>query len=156
MDQLSLLLVDDDEQLCEIISTYLELEGFTVKAVHRADSFRNALARSHFDLVIVDLNLPDASGLDLVVELDERGDAGIIVLTGSDQKVDKISVSNAVPMTSFRNRSISVSYSPVFAACCADERNRPELRRTPRQGRSRRASGPSIRRGMKLNMKMVV
>ena len=90
MDQLSLLLVDDDEQLCEIISTYLELEGFTVKAVHRADSFRNALARSHFDLVIIDLNLPDASGLDLVVELDERGDAGIIVLTGSDQKVDKI------------------------------------------------------------------
>lgn len=90
MDQSSLLLVDDDVSLCELVSAYLLLEGYLVDSVHNARSCRKSILGKDYDLVIVDLNLPDASGHDLVVEIFEQGKSGIIVLTGSDQKVDKI------------------------------------------------------------------
>lgn len=89
-DKSRILVVDDDEQICDLLVRYLALEGFEVESALDGKAMRKKLTSSEFDLALIDLNLPDVSGFDLVKELYDSSEIGIIMLTGSDQKVDKI------------------------------------------------------------------
>jgi hypothetical protein len=71
----SILLVEDDPDTLEILSQLLEDTGYVVE---RAESVAVALQRAasqSFDLVISDIGLPDATGIDLITELRARGNA---------------------------------------------------------------------------------
>ena len=57
------LLVDDDARLRELLSRYLQEQGFAVKAVGDAPMMDRALHREHFDLMVLDLMLPGEDGL---------------------------------------------------------------------------------------------
>src|SRR3989344_6050826 len=60
-----LLLIDDDVELCELLTSWLTQEGFQVSACHDGHSARNALAKHSPDAVVLDVMLPDGSGLEL-------------------------------------------------------------------------------------------
>lgn len=78
----TILIVEDDAIVRDIVARYLERNDFAAESVGDA---RNALARfdsRHFDLVIVDVNLPDVSGFDLVEKLRARRDVAVIFMTG--------------------------------------------------------------------------
>ncbi|MGZ8216964.1 response regulator transcription factor [Methylomagnum sp.] len=80
---LRVFIVDDDSAVCESLSTLLESEGFAVTAFPGATEFLDALKPSQQGCVILDINLPQISGLDLQAMLAERGiDLPIIFLTG--------------------------------------------------------------------------
>ena len=64
-----LLLIDDDTELCDLLSRWLSQEGFQISACHDAHSARALLAQSSPDAVILDVMLPDGSGLDLLKHL---------------------------------------------------------------------------------------
>ena len=59
-----LLLIDDDRELCELLGTWLVQEGFSVRASHDGAQARRALAEQTPDAVVLDVMLPDGSGLE--------------------------------------------------------------------------------------------
>src|SRR3546814_8134894 len=64
-----LLLIDDDQELCELLGSWLGQEGFPVRACHDGQSARKALAETAPAAVVLDVMLPDGSGLELLKQL---------------------------------------------------------------------------------------
>ena len=60
------LLIDDDIELCELLSHWLTQEGFQVRACHDGQQARENLALHSPEAVILDVMLPDGSGLELL------------------------------------------------------------------------------------------
>jgi len=80
---LSILLVDDDELVRNLVEGLLVRDGFTVNAVATYAEAMEQLGRSSPDLAVVDLNLPDGNGLDIAQYIDARGlDCEVAILTG--------------------------------------------------------------------------
>lgn len=85
-----ILVVDDDERLRRTVSNYLRAESFQVLESGTGEQMRKCLASETVDLIILDLMLPDESGLNLARELRARSDVAIIMLTGKVETVDRI------------------------------------------------------------------
>jgi DNA-binding response OmpR family regulator len=78
------LVVENDSDLAELISTILELEGFHPEIAYDADEGLSKARESDFDLVISDVSLPDVSGLEFLKKLKViRRDILVIMMTGS-------------------------------------------------------------------------
>ena len=87
----SILLVDDDLRLRELLQRYLESQGFAVTGVGDGARMQHALDRGHFDLVVLDLMLPGESGLDICRRLRGQGDATpVVMLTAKGDEIDRI------------------------------------------------------------------
>jgi two-component system, OmpR family, response regulator CpxR len=84
------LLVDDDEELCEILTEYFSAEGFAVESAH--DGVRGlARARSgDHAIVILDLLLPRMRGLEMLHQLREGSNLPVLILTARGEEVDRI------------------------------------------------------------------
>jgi len=79
----SLLIIDDDRNVRRSLVMSLELEGFECVAADHAAAALDAFAERTFDAVLLDVQLPDASGLDVLVRLKTmRPDVPIVVMTG--------------------------------------------------------------------------
>jgi two-component system response regulator CpxR len=66
------LIIDDDEELCELVSEYLTVEGFETECVNDGETgLKRALAAEH-DLAILDVMLPKMNGFDVLRALRER------------------------------------------------------------------------------------
>jgi DNA-binding NtrC family response regulator len=79
----SILVVDDDQTVRETLTDYLDALGYVVRAAATATTGRQAAAEHAPDVVLVDLRLPDASGLTLLEALRaDDPELGVIVLTG--------------------------------------------------------------------------
>jgi CheY-like chemotaxis protein len=82
------LVVDDDPDVVEYLSSFLEDNGYEVAAATDAASARAEVARFRPDAVLIDVLMPGRSGLDLLVNLrnDSRWrDIPLVVITGSDK-----------------------------------------------------------------------
>jgi len=85
------LLVEDDYVLGEAVRDHIAALGHGVDWMKRLDDAREALATVDYELFLLDLNLPDGRGLDLLRELRRRGaDAPVIILTAQDQIAARI------------------------------------------------------------------
>lgn len=84
------LVVEDDEPVQRLIMRALEREGFEVMAVADAAAARQTVASGAFDLVILDLRLPDADGLDVLLQLREIGDVPTIIVSGRGAEGDRV------------------------------------------------------------------
>lgn len=85
------LLVDDDARLRELLSRYLQEQGFAIKAVNDAPMMDRALHREHFDLIVLDLMLPGEDGLSICRRLRAaENTVPIIMLTAKGDDVDRI------------------------------------------------------------------
>jgi DNA-binding response OmpR family regulator len=76
------LVVDDDPATRDVIGSYLEGQGFRVTRVADGRNMARALAEEPVDLIILDLQLGNEDGLDLMRGLSRHGDVPLIVLTG--------------------------------------------------------------------------
>lgn len=85
-----ILIVDDDCEIRKILVHYLTVGGYEVLCAESGEAMRKSVAERKPDLVILDLGLPDTSGLALARELREDPTIGIIILSGSIEKADKI------------------------------------------------------------------
>lgn len=90
-DSPSLLLVDDDARLRELIERYLIEQGFKVRAVANLAGMRRVLAEHHVDLIVLDLMLPDGDGLDACRRLRADGvETPVIMLTAKGDEIDRV------------------------------------------------------------------
>lgn len=86
-----ILVVEDDPVLSDGLKVGLALAGATVDAVDCCDKAHAALATTSFDAVVLDLMLPDGSGLDVLERLRGAGDTTpVLLLTALDEVADRI------------------------------------------------------------------
>lgn len=84
------LIVDDEPALVEILKTYLEDEGFAVTmALDGSAGLKTALAEP-FDVVLLDLNLPLMSGVEVFKGIRKVSDVPILMVTSRDEVIDRI------------------------------------------------------------------
>jgi DNA-binding response OmpR family regulator len=86
------LVVDDEPRIRTVLRAYLEAEDFTVtEAGTAADAVRQATSTvSDLDLVLLDLGLPDADGLDVLRRIRRTSDVPVILVTARAEEVDKL------------------------------------------------------------------
>lgn len=86
-----LLVVEDDEVLSDGLKVGLNMLGFTVDAVGRVADACEAVAVNRFDAIVLDLMLPDGSGLDVLAQLRVSGGrTPVLLLTARDEVGDRI------------------------------------------------------------------
>ncbi len=86
-----ILVVDQDPEICKLLARYLETQGFRVSLAASCRELRERLTTNQIDLVVLDVMLPDGSGLDLCRDLrSERSTVPIILLTALKEDVDRI------------------------------------------------------------------
>lgn len=88
--QRRVLVVDDEPKIVEVLSRYLEDEGFSVKAIHDgATAVKEALAEP-YDAILLDLNLPHVSGVEIFKAIRKNSDVPILMVTARDEPVDRV------------------------------------------------------------------
>jgi two-component system, OmpR family, response regulator ResD len=85
-----ILLVEDDATIASMLSAYLEREKYSVIVAGDGERAMSLFLESHPDLVILDLNLPLRSGLEILPEMRKASQCPILVLSariGEDDRV---------------------------------------------------------------------
>jgi len=85
-----ILIVDDDTELCELLTEYLGGEGFDVDSVH--DGLRGAerALEGEHGLIVLDVMLPGLNGFDVLRRIRETSRVPVIMLTARGEEVDRI------------------------------------------------------------------
>lgn len=86
----SILLVEDDLRLAELVSRYLESNGFSVAIASRGDEVADTVEREPPDLVILDLGLPGEDGFNVCRQLRLMYTNPILILTARDSDIDHV------------------------------------------------------------------
>jgi len=88
--QASILVVDDDVNICELVRLYLEKDGFSVTCAHDGEAALQRFKSGKFDLIVLDLMLPGLDGMDVCREIRRTSAVPIIMLTAKGETLDKI------------------------------------------------------------------
>jgi len=84
------LIVDDDVFLAKMVADSLKAESFTVETTSKGADAKALMRDFHYDLILLDWNLPDVPGVDILNEYRKGGGLGfVLMLTGRDQVHDK-------------------------------------------------------------------
>lgn len=86
-------IVDDEPDIIELVSVNLKKAGFSVRDFHNGEDFYQYLKQAVPDLVVLDLMLPDADGLEIcryIRSQDRLKGISIIMLTAKDEEIDKV------------------------------------------------------------------
>jgi len=86
----NILVVDDDVRISRIIARDLTSAGYRVKTAANGEEMRRCIKVQQPDIVILDLQMPGEHGLELARKLRQDSDVGIIIVTGTGDKVDEI------------------------------------------------------------------
>lgn len=89
-DQAKLLIIDDDDQLAELLLEYLGRYGFKLSRVASGDAGAERILEMQPDLVILDLMLPGANGLDICRQVRNEYSGAILMLTASQSEADHV------------------------------------------------------------------
>ena len=85
-----LLIVDDDPEICQLVSQFLEPHGFRVSTAGDGSEMRGILGAAPIDLIILDVMLPDQDGLSLCRELRATCTIPVVFLTAAGSEADRI------------------------------------------------------------------
>jgi len=85
-----ILIIDDDEELCELVSEYLTVEGFEVAAVNDGESGLEAADSGEYDLAILDVMLPKMNGFEVLRHLRQRSKLPVMMLTARGDDMERI------------------------------------------------------------------
>ncbi|MEC8442684.1 MAG: response regulator [Pseudomonadota bacterium] len=86
----SVLLIDDDVELGELLKEYLSMEGFELTAVHDGDTGLQQALSGQFNLVLLDVMLPRKNGFEVLKELRQKSSIPVIMLTARGESVDRV------------------------------------------------------------------
>lgn len=85
-----ILVIDDDVELCSLLSEFLQREGFQVRCAHTGETGLRETLSSPFDLVVLDVMLPGADGFTILRRLREKSKVPVLMLTARGEDVDRI------------------------------------------------------------------
>jgi DNA-binding response OmpR family regulator len=84
------LVVDDEAIVRDVLTRYLEREGFQVEAAADGEAALELAARSWPDIVVLDLMLPKVDGLEVFRRLRDLGDVPVVMLTAKGEEIDRL------------------------------------------------------------------
>ncbi|MDX8405325.1 MAG: response regulator transcription factor [Mariprofundus sp.] len=87
---MTILLIDDDRELCELMSRFLNAEGFTVACAYDGKAGLDNLKQDTYALAVVDMMMPKKNGMDLLRELRQFSNLPVIMLTARGEEMDRI------------------------------------------------------------------
>ena len=85
-----ILIIEDEEAIADLEKDYLELSGFEVEIENRGDTGLVRAMKEEFDLIILDLMMPQLSGSEACMKIREFSDVPIIMLTARSEDADKL------------------------------------------------------------------
>ena len=85
-----LLIIDDDKELCALLTEYLEPEGFIIHAIHNGVEAAAECTTHHYDIILLDVMLPKLNGFDVLRNIREISDTPVIMLTARGEEIDRI------------------------------------------------------------------
>ena len=85
-----LLLIDDDESLCELLEEYLTGEGFVVESVHTGPDGIARATSDEWDAIILDVMLPGMNGFDVLKRIQARTKTPVLMLTARGEDTDTV------------------------------------------------------------------
>jgi two-component system phosphate regulon response regulator OmpR len=89
-DKIKILIVDDDLEICQLLSQYFDTHGFSVSSVNNGIELDAFLNEFEVDLIILDLMLPGENGLSILKRMQNQAHIPIIMLSASAEDVDRI------------------------------------------------------------------
>ncbi len=90
MSDIKVLIVDDDENICELISLYLKKEGYITVCANDGEEALSKFKTSQPDLIILDVMLPKIDGIRVCREIRASSNVPIIMLTAKGETFDKV------------------------------------------------------------------
>ncbi|PGE24317.1 response regulator transcription factor [Bacillus wiedmannii] len=85
-----ILIVDDDKEIRNLISVYLENEGLKTQKAEDAIEALELLEEKRFDLIILDVMMPNMDGIEACMKIREERNMPIIMLSAKSEDIDKI------------------------------------------------------------------
>jgi two-component system, OmpR family, response regulator CpxR len=85
-----ILVIDDDQELCELLVEYLKRESFAVDCVHEGEAGLDRALAGRYDVVILDVMLPILPGFEILRRLRRRSAVPVLMLTARGEDVDRI------------------------------------------------------------------
>ncbi len=89
-NKLTVLVVDDDETILDLMRDFLEAEGFLVQTVPESQEVLPVLERMPIDCILLDVMMPGMSGFELCRQIRERSDVPLLFLSARISDTDKI------------------------------------------------------------------
>lgn len=86
----SILIVDDDEELCGLVTRYLKSEGFAAEVVHNGLQGAEKALAGQYVLVVLDVMLPGANGFDVLRQIRRKSSVPVLMLTARGDDIDRI------------------------------------------------------------------
>jgi putative two-component system response regulator len=80
--KVTVLVVDDEEMMRELVTERLKLEGYTVEAAENGEQALQKIKSNGYDLLLTDLNMPVLNGLELLKKLADNRDLATVVMSG--------------------------------------------------------------------------
>ncbi len=90
MDKIKILIVDDDENICELLRLYLEKDGFSTIVANDGEQAVICNEKQSPDLILLDIMLPKLDGWQVCREIRKNSEVPIIMLTAKGETFDKI------------------------------------------------------------------
>ncbi len=86
----SILMIDDDVALTQLVAEYLQLDGYQFKAVHQGPEGLELAKSNTFQLVLLDIMLPGMDGLTVLKQLRQHSYCPVLMLTARGDEIDKV------------------------------------------------------------------
>lgn len=88
--QETVLVIDDDVEMCEMLTSYLSRHGWIVQTAHSGEAGIDSAAQNACDLIIVDVMLPGIDGFDVLRRLNRINEVPVLLLTARGEDIDRI------------------------------------------------------------------
>jgi two-component system response regulator CpxR len=85
-----ILLVDDDTELCALLTEFLRREGFTVECAHEGNQGLEMALKPGVDMVVLDVMLPGIDGFEILKRLRQKSKVPVMMLTARGEDIDRI------------------------------------------------------------------
>ena len=124
-----ILLIDDDPEFCSLLNDYLELNSISLTCVHDGQSGLDILDRRAFDLILLDIFLPDINGLDVLRRIRRMQSPPVVMLSAHNEETDRIialeiGADDYVPKA-FSSRELLARIRAVLRRCAPEQESAP-------------------------------
>jgi len=83
-------IVEDEDKLAAVLEKYISAEGFEAMVFNRGDIVVDAVSKHDPDLILLDIMLPEKSGIDVCKELRQFSDVPIVMVTAKVEEIDRL------------------------------------------------------------------
>ena len=120
-----ILLIDDDPEFCSLLNDYLELNSISLTCAHDGQSGLDILDRRAFDLILLDMFLPDINGLDVLRRIRRKQSPPVVMLSAHNEETDRIIAleigADAYVPKAFSSRELLARIRAVLRRCAPEK-----------------------------------